>query len=339
VDEVVYKAPNKQEDVWEQVWNGMYITGKLGARVYHNCLLDTNPPKFDPKDKNLPSDMKVVCPNIPFDLDNLNPDEGGPSCPIGGGGAGARRRAAGGSCGGGGSEITYKPGPNSPTPCRSNCGELCTGFYCVANPTGVPPDFGDPNNPTNKPPVDSPTLSLPPLPTNSGCAPPGVTTTSVVCNGSGGHSVCQTTVICTTPPPTQTHQEPSPTPTNDPNAPPIPSQTAPPSPVMPPGAPVPREGDGWFLLCRWRSNGNGKVDKYYMAWVDATSRTTPDAHFCRDWWRGRNSPDYDNGAHNNVPPPGGLFIGNWHLSINCQVDMKVFGSGVRLPPPQPSSQV
>ena len=52
-----------------------------------------------------------------------------------------------------GTPITYKPGAPSPTPCNSNCGELCTGFYCQPNPTGTPPDFGDPANPDNQLPL------------------------------------------------------------------------------------------------------------------------------------------------------------------------------------------
>lgn len=51
-----------------------------------------------------------------------------------------------GSSGGGtdaGTPITWSWGPPSPT-CTSGCGVLCTGYYCVPNPTGHPPYFSDP---------------------------------------------------------------------------------------------------------------------------------------------------------------------------------------------------
>ena len=46
--------------------------------------------------------------------------------------------------------ITYELGPPGPT-CDGSCvpGTLCEGFYCVPNPTGIPPDFLDLNNPNN----------------------------------------------------------------------------------------------------------------------------------------------------------------------------------------------
>ncbi|KAK4102843.1 carbohydrate-binding module family 24 protein [Parathielavia hyrcaniae] len=48
---------------------------------------------------------------------------------------------------GGGSEsaLTWHAGPVQPT-CTANCGKLCTGYYCVPQPTGSPPDFFDPVN-------------------------------------------------------------------------------------------------------------------------------------------------------------------------------------------------
>ncbi|KAK7710225.1 Glucan endo-1,3-alpha-glucosidase agn1 [Diaporthe eres] len=41
------------------------------------------------------------------------------------------------------SPITWQPGTPSPT-CSSNCGSLCSGYYCKPNPTGNPPDYSDP---------------------------------------------------------------------------------------------------------------------------------------------------------------------------------------------------
>lgn len=39
-----------------------------------------------------------------------------------------------------GPSVEFRPGPPSPL-CTTNCGKLCTGYYCVPNPTGTPPDF------------------------------------------------------------------------------------------------------------------------------------------------------------------------------------------------------
>lgn len=41
------------------------------------------------------------------------------------------------------SPITWQPGTPSPT-CSSNCGSLCSGYWCKPNPTGNPPDYSDP---------------------------------------------------------------------------------------------------------------------------------------------------------------------------------------------------
>ncbi|KAH7629776.1 glycosyl hydrolase family 71-domain-containing protein [Sordaria sp. MPI-SDFR-AT-0083] len=44
-----------------------------------------------------------------------------------------------------GGAVTWHSGSVSPT-CTANCGTLCTGYYCVPQPTGSPPDFSDPVN-------------------------------------------------------------------------------------------------------------------------------------------------------------------------------------------------
>ncbi|EGO56249.1 hypothetical protein NEUTE1DRAFT_146972 [Neurospora tetrasperma FGSC 2508] len=44
-----------------------------------------------------------------------------------------------------GGAVTWHSGAVSPT-CTANCGTLCTGYYCVPQPTGSPPDFSDPVN-------------------------------------------------------------------------------------------------------------------------------------------------------------------------------------------------
>ncbi|KAK3493348.1 glycosyl hydrolase family 71-domain-containing protein [Neurospora crassa] len=44
-----------------------------------------------------------------------------------------------------GGAVTWHSGSVSPT-CTANCGTQCTGYYCVPQPTGSPPDFSDPVN-------------------------------------------------------------------------------------------------------------------------------------------------------------------------------------------------
>lgn len=121
-----------------------------------------------------------------------------------GGNVGSGSSTPGNSGGSGGTPITWEQGPDSPT-CTASCGTLCTGYYCTPNPTGEPPGFWDPLDPTHgsgngtTTPFSTPT-GLPPLtptPTTITCAPPAVQTTTVECNGSGGHSVCITSQFCT----------------------------------------------------------------------------------------------------------------------------------------------
>lgn len=84
----------------------------------------------------------------------------------------------GGSSGGDGglrpSPITWQPGTPSPT-CSSNCGSLCSGYYCKQNPTGNPPDYSDPklhpvSTPT-QPSTPSVPTSTPSVPTSTSKAP------------------------------------------------------------------------------------------------------------------------------------------------------------------------
>lgn len=61
------------------------------------------------------------------------------------------------------SPITWQPGTPSPT-CSSNCGSLCSGYYCKPNPTGNPPDYSDPKlhpSTTSAPSAPSPTTEAP----------------------------------------------------------------------------------------------------------------------------------------------------------------------------------
>ncbi len=95
------------------VWNGQVFE--------FSCLLDTK--AADPAKPGFPGD--AACPNIDDikkpDADKLPLSPGGVT---------------------GGETITYQPGAPSPT-CTAHCGKLCTGFFCVPNPTG------NPNNPSS----------------------------------------------------------------------------------------------------------------------------------------------------------------------------------------------
>ncbi|KAK4446124.1 hypothetical protein QBC34DRAFT_497070 [Podospora aff. communis PSN243] len=119
--------------------------------------------------------------------------------------------------------ITYTPGPASPT-CLSNCGTVCTGFYCEPTPSGHPPAFYDPQDPVRNPPttvittsrpIATPPPELPPLPPGPTCTNPAFPTTTVVCNGSGSAMACNVALTCATPSPTPTQPPPSPSPSPD----------------------------------------------------------------------------------------------------------------------------
>jgi hypothetical protein len=122
------------------------------------------------------------------------------SCPIPGSGPGN------GNPGTRGPSVTYRPGPDSPI-CTDHCGRLCSGFYCVTNPSGTAPGF--------EPPAPKPTTTagntntnignsgegFPTLPSNSETtAPPGQvclsSTTATECNGGPRGGVCVTSTKC-----------------------------------------------------------------------------------------------------------------------------------------------
>jgi hypothetical protein len=132
-----------------------------------------------------------------------------------------------------GPPVTYRPGPDSPI-CTQNCGRLCSGFYCVPNPSGTAPGF--------EPPRSTPTNNgggsngggnngggsnnggttnngdgFPTLPSNPGTtAPPGQvclsSSTVVECNGGPRGGVCVTSTRCAS-----FGQKPTPTTTAAPN--------------------------------------------------------------------------------------------------------------------------
>ncbi|POS77062.1 oviduct-specific glycoprotein [Diaporthe helianthi] len=101
--------------------------------------------------------------------------------------------------------VTYRPGPAGPL-CTADCGELCSGYYCVPTPTGTPPDF------TQVPGGGLPTLA--PIVTTTSCGSGSATATSTQCAGNNGHSACVTRQVCTKT--TTTSDPPASTPTRDP---------------------------------------------------------------------------------------------------------------------------
>lgn len=152
------------QDVKPVVWN---------AQVFTNSCLIHERPWID--------DNHLFCGDpLPDDLGTLSPNGGEPV------------QGNGGDINGG-QTITYQSGTPSPT-CTTNCGTLCTGYYCEPNPTGTPPDFTDPIN--SSPAVTRRPTDLPELPDPTKCA---FKTTTTRCNGSGGNRVCMPVEVCTIP--------------------------------------------------------------------------------------------------------------------------------------------
>jgi hypothetical protein len=105
----------------------------------------------------------------------------GASCPFPGSGSGQ----PGGPQDPQGPPIEFKSGTPGPLCTAPNCGKLCSGFYCVPNPTGTPPDFSIPASITAKP-------TFTPAPGDA-CVSE---TTIRECNGGPRDAVCSTTTQC-----------------------------------------------------------------------------------------------------------------------------------------------
>ncbi|KAI1773231.1 pectin lyase-like protein [Hypoxylon cercidicola] len=192
------------------IWNG------IDEGV--NCLLDF-PNGGDPNN---------VCPDLPPDITDYVPPSTCASIELAEGAAMMAssndtllfKRQSGGSCtippNGGGTTISFTTGPAvgptcvNPTACG---GVVCSGYWCGPTPTGYPPGYQDPKDPSSSgatpsgttitsgfPPgggtTTSSTSSLPTL-TPTSCPRPWSTTT--VCNGSGGNTACLPSSVC--PPP------------------------------------------------------------------------------------------------------------------------------------------
>lgn len=152
-----YMTPKDRKPV---IWNG-----QVGA---NSCIAD-----YDTKDT---WDKGKVCPTIDKDLDNHSLTDGqtvGECDADVDGNPNRKRQEAGGSCpyipgdgsgGGGGQTVSFTDGPTAAPTCVSGTGcggHLCTGFYCVANPTGVPPSYMDPKDPKSRGPVPTKTVTSP----------------------------------------------------------------------------------------------------------------------------------------------------------------------------------
>jgi hypothetical protein len=154
---------------------------------------------------NNPSEYPVIwngqtglnqCAPLKRGLDSRQLGEGA-SCELPGSGSGP-----GGPQGPQGPRVEFRPGDPSPT-CTANCGKLCSGFYCVPNPTGAPPDFSSnpasPGSPTSSGFSNSPGFpELTPGPTIT--RGPGEwclsSTTVRECNGGPRGAPCITTTSC-----------------------------------------------------------------------------------------------------------------------------------------------
>ncbi|ETS74683.1 hypothetical protein PFICI_13167 [Pestalotiopsis fici W106-1] len=197
------------------IWSGRVPDG--------DCLVN-------PKLKGCPIFTDKIADLAPFGAGDCGPggsgikrrqDGQGWTCVIGGGDGGN----GGGNNGGSnpnGLTISYKPGPVSPT-CNAGCGTRCSGYYCDPTPTGEPPGYYDPLDPSHVGTLTGlPTLSS--QPTTTSCGPGEGTTTSLMCAGGNGHSACVTRQVCTS---IQTVPTSLPDlPTLEPEDPPIPTNCA-----------------------------------------------------------------------------------------------------------------
>jgi hypothetical protein len=120
----------------------------------------------------------VACTPIKRDLEGRQFGEDD-SCPLPGGGGGPD-----GPQGPQAPRVEFRSGTPGPR-CTANCGKLCSGFYCVPDPTGTPPDFSSRTTITA-----APTFTPPP---GEWCLSSTVTS---VCNGGPRGAACTTTTEC-----------------------------------------------------------------------------------------------------------------------------------------------
>ncbi|KAK0123765.1 hypothetical protein ONS95_008770 [Cadophora gregata] len=120
------------------IWNGMSKTT--------NCLLDFPGGNEEKGCPNLPSDI-TSCGSGNAEARDIREDDiverqSGPVCSIPGSGNSPN--------GEGGKTITFTSGPTPGPTCASSCGgHLCSGYWCSPTPTGAPPGFQDPKDPSS----------------------------------------------------------------------------------------------------------------------------------------------------------------------------------------------
>ncbi|KAI0505410.1 hypothetical protein F5B22DRAFT_527589 [Xylaria bambusicola] len=137
-------------------------------------------------------------------------DENGGSCPIRGnpsspGNPGNPGNPSNpGGDGPQGPPVEYKSGEPGPI-CSTNCGKLCSGFYCNPTPSGTPPDFTPPRTTTKPTPTPAPTA----------CTGFSTLHTTTICNGDPRGGSCKTSTLCEDALPTlPPHETPPPFPSN-----------------------------------------------------------------------------------------------------------------------------
>jgi hypothetical protein len=134
-------------------------------------------------------------------------DEDGGSCPIRGDPSSPGGPDSPSNPGGNGPQgppVEYKSGEPGPI-CSTNCGKLCSGFYCNPTPTGTPPDFTPPRTTTKPTSTAAPTS----------CTGLSTLHTTTLCNGDPRGGSCKTSTLCEGALPTLPPQEtPPPIPSN-----------------------------------------------------------------------------------------------------------------------------
>lgn len=121
------REDDPEEVIWQSfVWNGQV---KDKSCLTNGMLTDANGNFLCPEKLRVCSDDDDKRKRQSCTLPDPDENEGSGSS----GGDGGLRP----------SPITWQPGTPSPT-CSSNCGSLCSGYYCKPNPTGNPPDYSDP---------------------------------------------------------------------------------------------------------------------------------------------------------------------------------------------------
>lgn len=132
------------------IWNGQV----QGESCFKNGLITD-------------ADGEFKCPEDLRDCSALGDEQKRQSCMLPSPGNSGGSGSSGGDGGLTPSPITWQPGTPSPT-CSSNCGSLCSGYYCKPNATGNPPDYSDPK----LHPVSTPTQpSTPSVPTATSKSP------------------------------------------------------------------------------------------------------------------------------------------------------------------------